>query len=68
IDMFEEARAVESHQRLVSNKRGVHRSGDLLAAATLHGASALGSKNHGLVAGANADFIAVDLDSVRLAT
>jgi len=68
IDMFEEARAVESHQRLISNKRGVHRSGDLLAAATLHGASALGSKKHGLVAGANADFIAVDLDSVRLAS
>jgi len=68
IDMFEEARAVEMHQRLITNKRGVHRSGDLLAAATIHGASSLGSKNHGVIAGANADFISLSLDSVRLAS
>jgi len=68
IDMFEEARAVEMHQRLISNKRGVHRSSELLAAATVHGASSLGSKIHGLVVGAPADFIAIATDSVRLAT
>ena len=68
IDMFEEARAVEMHQRLITNKRGVHRSSELLAAATLHGASSLGTKNHGLVVGAPADFIAIAIDSVRLAT
>lgn len=68
IDMFEEARAVEMHQRLISNKRGIHRSSELLAAATVHGASSLGSKNHGLIVGAPADFIAIDTRSVRLAT
>ena len=68
IDMFEEARAVEMHQRLISNKRGVHRSSELLASATVHGASSLGSKNHGLVVGAPADFIAIATDSVRLAS
>ena len=67
IDMFEEARAVEMNQRLISNKRGVHRSGDLLAAATLNGASSLGSKKHGFVAGAPADFVCVAKNSVRLA-
>ena len=68
IDMFEEARAVEMNQRLISNKRGVHRSGELLSAATLNGASSLGSKKHGLVAGAPADFISVTTNSVRLAS
>ncbi len=67
IDMFEEARAVEMNQRLISNKRGVHRSGELLSAATINGASSLGSKKHGLVAGAPADFISVSTNSVRLA-
>ena len=67
IDMFEEARAVEMNQRLISNKRGVHRSGDLLAAATLNGASSLGSKKHGFVAGAPADFVCIAKNSVRLA-
>ena len=68
IDMFEEARAVEMNQRLITNKRGVHRSSDLLSAATINGASSLGSKKHGLVAGAPADFISVSTNSVRLAT
>ncbi len=67
IDMFEEARAVEMNQRLITNKRGVHRSGDLLSAATHNGASSLGSKKHGFVAGASADFISVATNSVRLA-
>jgi cytosine/adenosine deaminase-related metal-dependent hydrolase len=66
--MFEEARAVEMNQRLITNKRGVHRSSDLLSAATINGASSLGSKKHGLVAGAPADFISVSTNSVRLAT
>ena len=68
IDMFEEARAVEMNQRLISNKRGVHRSSELLSAATINGASSLGSKKHGLVAGAPADFISVATNSVRLAS
>ncbi len=68
IDMFEEARAVEMNQRLITNKRGIHRSSDLLSAATNNGASSLGSKKHGFVAGAPADFISVSTNSVRLAT
>ncbi len=66
--MFEEARAVEMNQRLITNKRGIHRSSDLLSAATINGASSLGSKKHGLVSGAPADFISVSTKSVRLAT
>jgi formiminoglutamate deiminase len=34
IDMFEESRAVEHNERLVSGKRGLHSSASLLAAAT----------------------------------
>ena len=68
IDMFEEARAVEMHQRLITNKRGVHRSSELLKAATISGANSLGCSTHGLVVGAAADFIAVSTDSVRLAS
>ena len=68
IDMFEEARAVEIHQRLVTNKRGVHQSSELLNAATINGAHCLGQKNYGLVVGARADFIAVSTESVRLAS
>ena len=68
IDMFEEARAVEMNQRLITNRRGVHRSSELLSAATINGASSLGSKKHGFVAGAPADFISVATNSVRLAS
>ena len=68
IDMFEEARAVEMHQRLITNKRGVHHSSELLKAATISGANSLGCSIHGLVVGAAADFIAVSTDSVRLAS
>ena len=68
IDMFEEARAVESNQRLITNKRGVHPSSELLKAATTNGANSLGCNTHGLIVGAAADFIAVSTDSVRLAS
>ena len=34
VDLFEEARAVELDERLVSRRRGIHRPEDLLAAAT----------------------------------
>jgi formiminoglutamate deiminase len=58
VDLFEEARAVELHQRLATGRRGIHPTADLLAAAT--GGAALS-------AGAEADLCAVDLDGVRLA-
>jgi cytosine/adenosine deaminase-related metal-dependent hydrolase len=58
VDLFEEARAVELHQRLATGRRGLHPPGDLLAAATEGGA---------LRPGEPADLCAVDLDGVRLA-
>jgi formiminoglutamate deiminase len=68
IDMFEEARAVETDERLVTGKRGVHSPASLLIAATTGGATALGWGQHGIHVGAPADFIALSLDSVRLAS
>ncbi|MEY4874001.1 MAG: hypothetical protein RJB41_703 [Actinomycetota bacterium] len=68
IDMFEEARAVENDERLVTGKRGVHSPASLLIAATSGGATALGWGQHGIQVGAPADFIALSLDSVRLAS
>ena len=68
IDMFEEARAVETDERLVTGKRGVHTPASLLIAATSGGATALGWGQHGIQVGAPADFIALSLDSVRLAS
>ncbi|MBF8192479.1 formimidoylglutamate deiminase [Nonomuraea sp. K274] len=66
IDLFEEARAVELHQRLASEKRGHWLAVDLLAAATGH--TSLGFPDAGmLVQGAWADLVSVRLDSVRTA-
>ena len=69
IDLFEEARAVELNERLATERRGHHTAASLLHAATSGGAHAAGL---GAVAGriavdAVADFVAVRLDSVRLA-
>lgn len=72
IDLFEEARAVELHERLITARRGLHRPSDLLAAATSGGAHSLGwierHARSGVQPGAPADFIAISLDSVRLAS
>jgi cytosine/adenosine deaminase-related metal-dependent hydrolase len=68
IDMFEEARAVETNERLVTGKRGVHAPASVLQAATSGGATALGWGQYGIQVGAPADFIALSLDSVRLAS
>lgn len=70
IDLFEEARAVEHDERLVTGKRGIHRPADLLAAATSGGASSLGWEGlvpEGIVAGKPADLVAIRIDSVRMA-
>ncbi|MEO8363960.1 MAG: formimidoylglutamate deiminase [Ilumatobacteraceae bacterium] len=71
IDLFEEARAVELNERLISGRRGLHRPGDLLAAATSGGARSLGwpvpAGRVGIQPGSSADFIALSLDSIRLA-
>lgn len=68
IDMFEEARAVELDERLARQRRGIVTASTLLEAATLGGQRALGWTDAGrLAVGARADFVAVDVNSVRTA-
>jgi formiminoglutamate deiminase len=68
IDLFEEARAVELDERLVTGERGLHRPADLLTAATAGGAAALGWPEAGAIApGRLADLVALRLDGPRLA-
>ncbi|MGQ0845151.1 MAG: formimidoylglutamate deiminase [Sporichthyaceae bacterium] len=68
IDLFEEARGVEMHERLRSGRRGVHDPAALLRAATVDGHAALGWADAGRIeAGAWADLVTVDLASVRTA-
>jgi formiminoglutamate deiminase len=68
IDIFEEARAVELDERLASGQRGIITADRLLHAATTDGQAALGwADASGLVVGSRADFVAVDVDSVRTA-
>jgi formiminoglutamate deiminase len=67
VDLFEEARAVELDERLVSGRRGHHRPDDLLAAATAAGMDALGWDAGRLAPGRLADLVTVGLGSVRLA-
>jgi len=66
VDLLEEARALESHERLASLRRGRFAPTELVAAITAH--SALGVPDAGRIeAGARADLVAVRLDSVRTA-
>jgi formiminoglutamate deiminase len=68
IDMFEEARAVELDERLRVEARGHWTPSALLRAATSAGHDSLGWPDAGrITAGGFADFIAVTLDSPRLA-
>jgi formiminoglutamate deiminase len=68
IDLFEEARAVELHERLVSNVRGNLTSDALLRAATVDGHRCLGWPHAGRIAvGELADLVTVGLHSVRTA-
>ncbi|HTE73686.1 MAG TPA: formimidoylglutamate deiminase [Actinomycetes bacterium] len=68
VDLLEEARAVEMHQRLSSGVRGSWSAADLLAAATAAGHASLGFPDAGRIeVGARADLVAVRLDSVRTA-
>jgi len=66
IDLLEEARALEMHERLRTLQRGRFRPDELLAAATRH--DSLGWDDAGrLDVGARADLVAVRLDSRRTA-
>ena len=68
VDLFEEARGVELHERLATQRRGHWPAADLLSAATAGGAVSLGWPEAGRIAvGAPADVVTVRLDSVRLA-
>jgi formiminoglutamate deiminase len=68
VDLFEEARGVELHERLATQRRGHWPAAELLTAATAGGAASLGWPEAGRIAvGAPADLVAVGLDSVRLA-
>ena len=66
IDLFEEMRAVEMHERLASQRRGHWRASELLAAATRDGHRSLGWTDTGsLAVGQRADLVTVDLDTIR---
>lgn len=68
IDPFFEARAIEFGERLARGQRAVHGPESLLAAATSHGARALGWPEVGEIAvGSRCDLVALDARSVRLA-
>ncbi|MBP2705282.1 formimidoylglutamate deiminase [Microbispora sp. RL4-1S] len=68
VDLFEEARAVELHERLATAERGHWQAAELLHAATAAGHASVGFPDAGcLVPGARADLVSVRLDSVRTA-
>jgi formiminoglutamate deiminase len=66
IDLFEEMRAVEMHERLATQQRGHWSAVELLAAATYDGHASLGFADAGRIAeGCRADLVTVDLDTWR---
>jgi cytosine/adenosine deaminase-related metal-dependent hydrolase len=66
IDLLEEARALEMHERLTTGQRGCFAVGELVEALTGH--RALGWNDAGrLHPGARADLVAIRLDTVRTA-
>jgi formiminoglutamate deiminase len=66
IDPFDEARSLELHERLRTRERGRLTIGEQLAALTDHGS--LGWPDAGDIApGRHADFVTIDVNSVRLA-
>jgi formiminoglutamate deiminase len=68
IDLFEEARAVELHERLSTHERGHWQAHSLLTAASSAGQRSLGFDDAGVIAvGARADLVALDMSSVRTA-
>lgn len=68
IDILEEARRVEHHDRVRLGRRGVHQSASLLEAATRGGARSLGWPDAGRIQpGAPADFVVLEATSIDLA-
>jgi formiminoglutamate deiminase len=67
IDLFEEMRGVELHERLATQERGHWSAAELLGAATVTGHASLGFTDAGRIAvGQRADLRVLDLDSWRL--
>ena len=67
VDPFEEIRALEMHERLVSGSRGRFTPSELLTAATVDGYASLGWKGGRISPGHVADFVVVDPASPRTA-
>ncbi|HSI92487.1 MAG TPA: formimidoylglutamate deiminase [Jiangellaceae bacterium] len=68
IDLLEEARALEMHERLATQQRGRFAPDELITAMTVTGHAALGWPEAGrLAAGALCDLVAIRLDSPRTA-
>ena len=68
IDLFEEARAMELDERLRSEQRGHWTPAALLTAAMSSGHASIGWEDAGMLrAGMLADFIALDVDTPRMA-
>ena len=68
VDMLEEARALEMHERLVHRERGRLQMPDLVASLTVLGHQALGWPDAGRIAvGQRADLVAIAMDTVRTA-
>ncbi|EON22650.1 N-formimino-L-glutamate deiminase [Nocardioides sp. CF8] len=68
IDLFEEMRAVELDERLVSQQRGHWQAAELLEAATTTGHASLGWDDAGAIAvGMRADLVTLDTASPRTA-
>lgn len=67
IDILEEARSVEHHDRLRLGRRGLHSPTDLLHSATGQGAKSLGWDSGAIREGTEADLIIIDPDHPDLA-
>ncbi|MGH3347132.1 MAG: formimidoylglutamate deiminase [Nocardioides sp.] len=68
IDPFEEMRALEMDERLVTQERGHWSAAELLAAATVHGQASLGWDDAGAIAvGLRADLVTLDAATPRTA-
>ena len=66
IDLFEEMRAVEMHERLATQRRGHWSAVELIRAATVDGHRSLGFGDAGRLAdGGRADLVTIDLDTIR---
>lgn len=68
IDLFEELRGLELHERLATGQRGRFTPAELITAATATGHTALGWDGGGrLAVGAHADLVIIDPSSTRTA-